>query len=438
MAVDIVLPQLGESVVEGTIKSWHVKVGDGIRKDQPLVTISTDKADTEVPSPIDGVVTRILAEEGATLKVNSVIAAIDPAGAAQTSAPSAPAASAPTAAPAAHEDAGGQSSPAVRLLAREHGVDLGTVRGTGENGRITKQDVLDAAARGKGAPTASPAPVAAVPPAKPLPLTQPAAPSRVEAAQAVLAPVASAPATRTFRVPPYNPQPGDEVVPFSRRRRIIAEHMVYSKHVSPHVMTIAEIDMHKAHKLRELKKNELKAQGINLTYLAFIAAATARALRENPTMNARVLEDAYVKLKRIHLGIAVETKEGLIVPVIRDADELTVRGLARAIDEVAAKARDGKITPDDLSGATFSISNPGLKGNFVGAAIISQPNVGILRVGEMVKRPVVVEQDGQDLIAIHPVMFAALSYDHRIVDGVAANSFLYRITELLEKAEFEI
>jgi 2-oxoglutarate dehydrogenase E2 component (dihydrolipoamide succinyltransferase) len=435
MAVDVVLPQLGESVVEGTIKGWLVKVGDGIRKDQPLVTISTDKADTDVPSPIDGVVTRIVAEEGATLKVNSVIAVIDPAGIASAPAVSAPA----VGAPATQEESGGQSSPAVRLLAREHGVDLNAVRGTGENGRITKQDVLDAAARGKAAPVAHPTHTAApASPAQPLPITQPAGPSRVEAAQAVMQPVTSAPVTKTFRVPPYIAQPGDEVVPFSRRRRIIAEHMVYSKHVSPHVMTIAEIDMHKVHKLRELKKNELKAQGINLTYLAFIAAATARALRENPTMNARVLDDAYVKLKRIHLGIAVETKEGLIVPVVRDADELTVRGLARAIDEVAVKARDGKITPDDLSGATFSISNPGLKGNFVGAAIISQPNVGILRVGEMVKRPVVVEQDGQDLIAIHPVMFAALSYDHRIVDGVAANSFLFRITELLEKAEFDV
>ncbi len=432
MAVDVVMPQLGESVVEGTITRWLVKEGGAIQKDQPLVTISTDKADTDVPSPTSGVVVKLAVAEGETVKVNTVIAVIDAA--ATASAPAAAAAPAAPAAPAA-SDAGGQTSPAVRSLAREHNVDLSTLRGTGENGRVTKQDVLDAASKKPAAPTAvaAPAPIAA-----PAPV---AAPSRVESANAVIqaaSAVSYGAPTKTFKVPAYVPQPGDEVVPFSRRRRIIAEHMVYSKHVSPHVMTIAEIDMHKVHKLREAKKNELKAQGVNLTYLAFIAAATARALRENPVMNARVLDDAFVKLKRINLGIAVETKDGLIVPVVRDADELTVRGIARAIDDVAAKARDGKTSPDDLAGATFSISNPGLKGNFVGAAIISQPNVGILRIGEMVKRPVVVEQDGQDMIAIHPVMFAALSYDHRIVDGVAANSFLFRVTELLEKAEFDV
>jgi 2-oxoglutarate dehydrogenase E2 component (dihydrolipoamide succinyltransferase) len=430
MAVDVVMPQLGESVVEGTITRWLVKEGGAIQKDQPLVTISTDKADTDVPSPTSGVVVKLAVAEGETVKVNTVIAVIDAA--ATASAPAAAATPAAPAAPAA-SDPGGQTSPAVRSLAREHNVDLSTLRGTGENGRVTKQDVLDAASK----KPAAPAPIAA-----PMPVAAPvAAPSRVESANAVIqaaSAVSYGAPTKTFKVPAYVPQPGDEVVPFSRRRRIIAEHMVYSKHVSPHVMTIAEIDMHKVHKLRETKKNELKAQGINLTYLAFIAAATARALRENPVMNARVLDDAFVKLKRINLGIAVETKDGLIVPVVRDADELTVRGIARAIDDVAAKARDGKTSPDDLAGATFSISNPGLKGNFVGAAIISQPNVGILRIGEMVKRPVVVEQDGQDMIAIHPVMFAALSYDHRIVDGVAANSFLFRVTELLEKAEFDV
>jgi 2-oxoglutarate dehydrogenase E2 component (dihydrolipoamide succinyltransferase) len=203
-------------------------------------------------------------------------------------------------------------------------------------------------------------------------------------------------------------------------------------------MTIAEIDMHKTYQLREKHKNPLKAEGVNLTFLAFVAAATVRGLRENPLLNARVLDNAFVKLKHINLGIAVETPEGLVVPVVRDADRLTVRGLAVAIDEVAQRARAGKITADDLAGATFTISNPGLKGNFVGAAVISQPNVGILRTGEMVKRPVVVEQDGQDMIAIHPVMFAALSYDHRIVDGVAANNFLYRVTELLEAGTFDV
>lgn len=432
MAVDVLMPQLGESVVEGTITKWLVKEGSAIQKDQPLVTISTDKADTDVPSPASGVVVKLAVGEGETVKVNSVIAVIDTAASTAASAPESAPAAPEAPASSTGSEFGGQSSPAVRSLAREHNIDLSTIRGTGENGRITKQDVLDAVAKRSAS-----APATAAPLAQPTP----SAPSRVESANAVIQAantLSYAVQTKAFKVPPYVPQPGDEVVPFSRRRRIIAEHMVYSKHVAPHVMTIAEIDMHKVYKLRESKKNELKSQGVNLTYLAFIAAATARALRENPVMNARVLDDAYVKLKRIHLGIAVETKDGLIVPVVRDADELTVRGLARAIDEIAKKAREGKTTPDDLSGATFSISNPGLKGNFVGAAIISQPNVGILRVGEIVKRPVVVEQDGQDMIAIHPVMFAALSYDHRIVDGVAANSFLFRITELLENAEFDL
>lgn len=444
MALDLVMPQLGESVVEGTISRWLVNQGDAVRKDQNIVTISTDKADTDVPSPVDGVLVEIVAAAGVTVKVNAVIARIDQ-GASKPAAPVATATPAPAPAPAAaapaavvESDGGaGQTSPAVRTLAREHGVDLNNVKGTGENGRVTKQDVMNAAAAPK-APASIPItqPVAAAPAAAPAPAaTQP---TRVQAVQAMVDAPVYVSTPKNFRVPPYNPQPGDEVVPFSRRRRIIAEHMVYSKHVSPHVMTIAEIDMHKVFKLRESKKAEMKSQGINLTYLAFIAAATAKALRENPVMNARVLDDAFVKLKRINLGIAVETKDGLIVPVIRDADELTVRGLARAIDDTAIKARDGKVTPDDLSGSTFSISNPGLKGNFVGAAIISQPNVGILRIGEMVKRPVVVEVEGEDQIAIHPVMFAALSYDHRIVDGVAANSFLFRVTELLEKAEFEL
>jgi 2-oxoglutarate dehydrogenase E2 component (dihydrolipoamide succinyltransferase) len=232
--------------------------------------------------------------------------------------------------------------------------------------------------------------------------------------------------------------PGDEVVPFNRRRRIIADHMVYSKHVSPHVYTFAEVDLHKVSRLRDARKDAYKAEGVSLTFLAFIAAATAKALRENPTLNARVLDDAYVKLREVNLGVAVETPGGLIVPVVRNADELSIKGVARAIDGVARKARDGTISADELSGASFTISNPGAKGNFVGAAVISQPNVGILRTGEIAKRPVVLEVDGVDTIAIHPVMFMCLSYDHRIVDGVAANNFLFRVTELLEAGQFEV
>jgi 2-oxoglutarate dehydrogenase E2 component (dihydrolipoamide succinyltransferase) len=429
MTIHVVMPQLGESVVEGTITRWHVKPGDRIEKDAVLVTVSTDKADTDVPSPATGVVTRLLAAEQQVVPVNQPIAELDNAASATAPAPAAAPAPVSTPAPAA----AAPTSPVVRKLSRELDVDLSAVRGSGENGRVTRDDVLAAASPRAAAPASAPAPLSA-----PSPMV---APSLAASAAAVVAsaPVQVPPAPRgAFQVKPYVPAPGDEVVPFNRRRRIIADHMVYSKHVAPHVYTFAEVDLHRVSRAREAKKDAYKAEGVSLTFLAFIAAATARALRENLVLNARVLDDAYVKLREINLGVAVETPAGLLVPVVRNADELSVKGLARQIDAVARKARDGKIEADDLAGATFTISNPGLKGNFVGAAVISQPNVGILRTGEIVKRPVVVEVDGVDTIAIHPVMFMALSYDHRIVDGVAANNFLHRVTELLESGQFEL
>ena len=215
--------------------------------------------------------------------------------------------------------------------------------------------------------------------------------------------------------------------------------MTYSKATSPHVVTVAEVDLHKTSKLREANKDRYKKEGASLTMLAFVVAATARALRENPSLNARVLDDAFVVFKDVNLGVAVDSPDGLVVPVVRRADELGVRGIVRSVDELAKRAKTGKITADDLSGATFSVTNPGLKGNLFGGAVISQPNVGILRMGEIQKRVVVVEgPDGEDHMVIHPVMFLALSYDHRIVDGVAANAFLWRVTELLEKGEFDV
>ncbi len=438
------MPQLGESVVEGTITRWHVKPGDRIEKDAVLVTVSTDKADTDVPSPASGVVKQLLAAEGQVVPVNEPIAEIDSAAdtdsppAAASKPTEAPAAAPPAAPPAAPAGPSGPTSPVVRKLSRELEVDLRGVRGSGENGRVTRDDVLAAAhpqparPQAPAQPATPPAPVAPAGPA----IKAPAAPTP-PASTAATAGVPPAP-RGAFQVRPYAPAPGDEVVPFTRRRRIIADHMVYSKHVAPHVYTFAEVDLHKVTRAREAKKDSYKSEGVSLTFLAFIAAATARALRENPAVNARVLDDAYVKLRDINLGVAVETPAGLLVPVVRNADELSVKGLARQIDALARKARDGKIEADDLAGSTFTISNPGLKGNFVGAAVISQPNVGILRTGEIVKRPVVVEVDGVDTIAIHPVMFMALSYDHRIVDGVAANNFLHRITELLEAGSFDL
>ncbi len=411
MATTVTMPALGESVVEGQIGEWLVKEGQRVERDQPLVTVLTDKADTEIPAPDGGVVVKLRVSEGDVVGVGAALCDIDPAGEAVAAAPAA------KAEPAAEPSAAPAAPPSVRKLAREHDVDLGAVKGSGEGGRITREDVMKAASGG------TPAARAATPPPSP--------------PRAAPAPTA-APAGGAFRLPPYLQKPGDEIVPFTRRRRIIAEHMVYSKLTSPHVVTFAETDIHKTSVLRDRHKDALRKEGINLTFLAFVAAATARALREHRVLNARVLENEYVLIREINLGIAVETKEGLVVPVVRHADELSVRGLARAIGELAEKARTGDLTPDDLSGKTFTISNPGRKGNLVGGAIISQPNVGILRMGEIKKRVVVLDQDGTDIMAIHPVMYMALSYDHRIVDGVEANGFLYRIHELLEAGDFEV
>jgi 2-oxoglutarate dehydrogenase E2 component (dihydrolipoamide succinyltransferase) len=463
MLIDVTVPQLGESVAEGTISKWLVREGDVVKKDQPLVSIATDKADSDLPAPAAGRVTKLLATEGQVVPVKTVIAQIDEAAQASatlSAAPGAPASMPPLSSPAPAAPAppapappapappapqraalGALATPTVRKTALEHDVDLARVQGTGERGRVTRDDVLRAAS----------APVAAsnndrasAPPAEIQPPAPASTPRVQQLAQVInqgggfVGPVPGV-GFGAFKVPPYRAADGDKVVPFTRRRRITADHMVYSKFASPHVVTVAEVDLHRASKLREVHKDRYKAEGMSLTMLAFVVVATARALRETPALNARVLEDAYVVFHDVNIGVAVDSPDGLVVPVVRRADELGVRGIVRAIDELAKRAKAGKITIDDLSGATFSVSNPGLKGNLFGGAIINQPNVGVLRMGEIQKRVVVVESaDGEDQIAIHPVMYMALSYDHRVVDGVAANAFLWRVTEILEKAEYEV
>jgi len=438
------MPQLGESVVEGTIGKWLVKEGERVEKDQPVVEILTDKADSEINAPESGIVTKIHVQEGAVISVGAALCDVDAnAQAVAAPAPAQSSAGAGTAAkkagpslvpsasaaePAVARAEGNGGSPAVRKLAREQGVDLSVVAGSGTGGRLTKDDVLRAARVVSLDSSVPPAPVRNI---------QPAAKPAEAPAPAPGATPASVSAG-AFRLPPYIPRPGDQEVPLSRRRRIIADHMVYSKLTSPHVVTVAEVDVYKTEALRVGNKDALKKEGINLTFLSFVAAATARALRENKILNARMLDNSYVLLGEINLGIAVNTQEGLVVPVIRNAADLTVRGLARAIDELALKARDNRLTPDDLANKSFTISNPGRKGNLFGGAIISQPNVGILRTGEIKKRVVVVERDDEDLLAIHPIMHMALSYDHRIVDGVDANAFLWRIKEILEDGDFTV
>jgi len=473
MATTVTMPSLGESVAEGEIGKWLVSEGQRVDKDDPLVEVLTDKADSEVPAPEGGVVTRIHAQVGAMVTVGDALCEIDPAAEASAGQPgdgdgdgreaeapgrsgangggggrpetptpaavAAPSTSAGSATAAGIDEA--QASPAVRKLARERGVDLGRIDGTGGHGRITKDDVeraaSDGADGGDGNRGAAPRP-ASPPPAAPAERSEPRRDARPAAGVPAGPGGAVSIPTGAFRLPSYEPREGDEVVPFSRRRRIIADHMVYSKLTSPHVVTFAECDLDRTAKLRDVHKGAFKKAGLGLTYLAFVVAATARALREFRSMNARVLDDAYVIHGEVNVGIAVDTPEGLVVPVLRHADELSIRGIARGIDELAGRARDGDLTPDDLAAKTFTVSNPGRKGNLVGGAIISQPNVGILRIGEIKKRVVVVEKDGEDLMAIHPVMYMALSYDHRIVDGVEANGFLWRVSEILETADFEV
>jgi 2-oxoglutarate dehydrogenase E2 component (dihydrolipoamide succinyltransferase) len=472
MAIDVTMPQMGESVVEGTIAKWLVKEGDVVVEDQPLVEISTDKVDTEIPSPGAGRISKIVAAEGQTVPVGATLAIIEAAGAEtgaklKVVAPKSPAkqepvqekvaakpnpppkpASAPApvtqvaassaTASGLHEEesAGGGSrrfSPVVLKMAAEEGIDLSRVPGTGIGGRVSKRDLqryLDGLHQG-GAQNAAP--------------SQPAN----GAAQAASRPTATvAPQSQTsapilsgaaFRPPVYQPLEGDIVEPFTRRRKLIAEHMVFSKTHSPHVGTVAEVDVTRAMRLREAHKTEFaRREGFRLTFLPIAAAATVRALKEFPRMNSSVVGDSVVTRRAINLGIAMDTEEGLLVPVIKSAEGMSVVGIARAIENLRRKVADKKITADDLTGGSFTLSNPGREGNLYGFAIINQPQVGILRMGEVKKRPVVVEVDGADAIAIRTMMYLALSYDHRVVDGVLGNSFLYRTARILEEADFEL
>jgi len=447
MLIDVIMPQLGESVSEGTITKWLVREGDVVKKDQGLLEIATDKADSELPAPVAGRVSKLLAKEGDVVAVKTIVCQIEEGVTTPAEAPKAASVAAPVAvaASAPANDGGGRSatggalaSPSARKAALENDVNLENVRGSGEYGRIGRDDVLRATTQGAqpAAAAKQTALTAAVP--------QPAKPAAAQLSQMInqsggFVPPIPGVGFGAFKVPQYRPREGDRVVPFTRRRRITSDHMTYSKFASPHVVTVAEVDLHKASRIREANKERYKKEGLSLTMLAFAVVAVARALRETPDLNARVLDDAYVVLKDVNIGVAVDSPDGLVVPVVRRADELGLRGIVRSIDDLAKRARTGKITIDDLSGATFSVTNPGLKGNLFGGAIINQPNVGILRMGEIQKRVVVVQgADDEDQIAIHPVMYMALSYDHRVVDGVNANSFLWRVTEILEKGDFEV
>jgi len=475
------MPQMGESVIEGTIAKWLVKEGDIVTEDQPLVEISTDKVDTEIPSPRAGTISKLVAVEGQTLPVGSVIALIDEEGAkAQQAKPAAPslerarpappeaarvaaaatepertpAPKAPVSAPAAvvgaaaaaatvpEERSDGEHrrySPVVVRMAAEHGLDVARIPGTGIGGRVSKRDVLKylESLRPSGASKTPPPPIA------PSANGSAAAPASSrpsgEASRPVPTLPPSAPGAGGYHPPVYQPREGDVVEAFTRRRKLIAEHMVYSKTHSPHVGTLAEVDLTKLMRLREAHKRAFQEhEGFALTMLPLAAAATVRALKEFPRMNASVVGDSLVIRRQINLGIAMDSDEGLLVPVIKAAEGMSVVGLAREMERLRRKVQEKKISADDLSGGSFTLSNPGREGNLFGFAIINQPQVGILRMGEVKKRPVVIEVDGAEALAIRTMMYLALSYDHRVVDGVLGNSFLYRTARIMEEADFEL
>jgi len=390
------------------------------------VEITTDKVDAEIPAPATGVLEKILVAEGQTVPVGTELARIDPGAALSLAAgptaaqrPSRPQGSelerspAPPARIPAPPSAPPRATPVAKRMAEEARVDLAGVEGTGAAGRVTKRDLQQRAAA---------APVAQAP-------ARPKAPAAREAASG-----SGRPAFLSYQL-----QPGDRVIPMTPLRKLVAEHMVLSKRISPHVGTVAEIDLAGVVAVRNQHKREFQeAHGFALTFLPFVVYATVRALREFPRLNASVLEDAIVEKKDVHIGIAVETDKGLVVPVVRHADRLSLAGLAEAIEDISARARTKRLSADELKGGTFTVSNPGKQGNLYGFAIINQPQVGILRMGEVVKRPVVREVDGDDAIVIRPMMHLALSYDHRAVDGAPANGFLHRVRELLESAEFDL
>ena len=427
MSIAVELPALGESVVEGTVSRWLVKEGDRVAVDQPLVEITTDKVDAEIPSPVAGVIEKILVPEGETVAVGAPLATIDPSGqaraAAGTAAATPAAVPAEPARPAAKAELPVRSAPAAegapratplaRRMAEQAGLDLGAIEASGPSGRVTRADVERE--RGKGAQT----------------------PRAARGAAAPARSAGAAPARQAYLE--YQLQPGDRVIPMSPLRRLVAEHMVVSKRVSPHVGTVAEIDLAGVVRVRDAHKDSFRAtHGFALSFLPFVLHACVRALREYPALNASVLEDAIVEKKDIHLGIAVETEKGLVVPVVRHTDRLSLAGIAEATEDLARRARSKRLSPDELKGGTFTVSNPGREGNLYGFAIINQPQVGILRMGEVVKRPVVRTLGGEDAIVIRPIMHLALSYDHRAVDGAPANGFLHRVRELLEEAEFDL
>lgn len=422
---DVVMPQMGESIVEGTLTKWLKKAGERVERDEPLFEISTDKVDTEIPSPAAGTLAQVLVEEGKTVAINTVVARISEGAGAQAPAEAAPAPEPPAPpspppppppvepAPAveAPEEPAGPLSPLVRRMAREHNLDLRLIKGTGAGGRITKQDVEAYLGAQAAAPVAAPAapPVAAPPPPPPAPAAVPA-PARAE-------------------------QPRTRVEPMTIMRAKIAEHMILSRRTSAHVTTVHRVDVTRIARMRDRVKDEFKARyGFSLTYLPFFTRAAAAALRAFPLVNSSIEGTNILYHNQIHIGIAVALENGLLVPVIRDADEKNVVGLQRAIADLAARARSRQLKPDEVQGGTFSITNFGSFGSLFATPIINQPQVAILGVGTVEKAPVVID----DAIAIRSMSYLALTFDHRLIDGALADQFCQKVKAVLENWSEEV
>jgi len=468
MSTEVVMPQMGESIAEGTITKWLKKVGERVERDEPLFEISTDKVDAEIPSPAAGTLTEVRFNEGDTVEVNTVVALLDGDQASASAAPAAkpveeqpakvepPAAPAPAPAPpqqaappppppptpapppppvqapvqakpaappapepqkdgtaaTAEELRRTKSSPLVRKIAQEHGVDISQLEGTGLSGRVTKNDILSFIESGTAA--AAPAQPAAAP--APAPSPEPVAP------------------------PPPKPQVGDRVEQMSVMRKKIAEHMVLSRRTSAHVTTVYEIDMTRVARLRDQHRDEFyQRTGTKLTFMPFIFEAVNKGLRKFPIFNAQVNGEQIIYKQDINLGMAVALDWGLIVPVIKRADDLSISGLARIANDLADRARTKQLKPDEVTGGTFTITNPGVFGGLFGTPIINQPQLAILGVGKIEKRAkVMTTPDGDDFIGIRWMAYFALSFDHRVIDGADAERFLAFVKEQLEAGDFSV
>jgi 2-oxoglutarate dehydrogenase E2 component (dihydrolipoamide succinyltransferase) len=437
------MPQMGESIAEGTLSRWLKKVGDEVKRDEPIFEISTDKVDAEIPASSAGVLAEILVQEGETVPVQTVVARLEtekgavveasapataPAtasaqaasAAASAAAPPGPSAQSAPASPARAEAANGKSfesrvrtrsSPLVRKIAVDHGIDISSMTGSGVAGRVTKRDIMEAIEAGT-------APAQGVAPTRPV----------------AAAPVAPPAPAAEHRLPPPEAYPGDVVEPMSVMRQRIMEHMVLSRRTSAHVTSFMEIDFTRVARIRNKHRAEfLERSGQKLTYMPFIIKAVVDGLKAYPVMNSSVSGTNVIYRKEYNIGVAVALDWGLIVPVVKHADDLSLTGITRALNDLAARARAKKLDPSEVQGGTFTITNPGVFGSLMGTPIISQPQVAILGVGAIEKRPkVITGADGEDTIAIRTCAFFSISFDHRIIDGAVADQFLAHVKKSIE------